>query len=88
MDPVIQGGMIFSVVVLAMVGSFILMYPVVRRLSDGLEKRLSQGGEGASAEQLALLAQAVDSLRDEVERLSQRQDFTERLLDKPKEGSR
>lgn len=85
MDPVIGFGMIFTVVVVAMLGGFILMFPLTRRLADVLEKRLLAEERAAGPEQLAALAQAVEALRDEVERLSERQDFTERLLEKPRE---
>lgn len=37
-------------------------------------------------ERVELLLRAVESLRDDVARLAERQDFTERLLERPREG--
>ncbi len=85
MDPVILAGMIFSLVVLLLVGGFTLLFPLTRRLAAVLEKRyLADGAEGANAEEVAALRRAVQALRGEVEQIAERQDFTEKLLERPK----
>ena len=85
MDPLILASMIFSLLVLGLIGGFILLYPLTRRLAEVLEKRyLGDGTGGANADQVAALRRAVKALRGEVERLGERQDFTERLLERPR----
>lgn len=85
MDPLILGSMIFSILVLVLVGGFTLLYPLTRRLAEVLEKRyLGDGAGGANADQVAALRRAVQALRGDVERLGEQQDFTERLLDRPR----
>lgn len=85
MDPLILGGMIFSLVVLLLIGGFTLLFPLTRRLAAVLEKRyLTDGAEGANSEEIAALRRAVQALRGEVEQIGERQDFTEKLLERPK----
>ena len=85
MDPLILASMIFSLLVLGLIGGFILLYPLTRRLAEVLEKRyLGDGTGGTNADQVAALRRAVKALRGEVERLGERQDFTERLLERPR----
>ncbi len=85
MDPVILAGMIFSLVVLLLVGGFTLLFPLTRRLAAVLEKRyLTDGAEGTNAEEVAALRRAVHALRREVEQIGERQDFTEKLLERPR----
>jgi hypothetical protein len=86
MDPVILAGMIFSIVVLLLIGGFILVFPLTRQLGAYLEKRMLNEGPLEDADARTQdLARAVEALRDEVARLSERQDFTERLLERPRE---
>ena len=85
MDPIILGGMIFSVVVLLLIGGFTLLFPLTRRLTAVLEKRyLEDDAKGANADEVAALRRAVDTLREEVEQIGERQDFTEKFLERPK----
>ena len=44
MDPVILAGMIFSIIVIVLLGGFTLLYPLTRRLAEVLEKRYLQDG--------------------------------------------
>ena len=85
MDFFILQAMIFSIVVIVLVGSFVLLFPLARQLSKVLEKRyLEDGSGGMSAEEIQALRQAVEVLTSDVERLNERQDFTERLLEGPR----
>lgn len=85
MDIFILQVMIFSIAVLVLVGGFVLLYPLTRRLAEVLEKRyLEDGAEGANADEVAALRRAVHALRGEVEQIGERQDFTEKLLEGPK----
>ena len=52
MDPLIIGSMIFTIIVLVLVGGFALLYPLTRRLAEVLEKRyLADGSEGANSDE-------------------------------------
>ena len=81
MEPEVLAGMLFIVVILAMIGGFILLLPITRRLGAILEQRLNEKSiQGSSGAQLQQLQATVRQLQTEVERLAQRQDFTEALL--------
>lgn len=81
MDPIILAGMIFSLVVLAMVGSFILLLPVARLLAQYLQQRLDMGLESGPAPQLGVLQEQLDRIEAGLDGLRERQDFVERLLE-------
>lgn len=83
MDPVIAAGMIFSLIVVAMIGGVILLFPITRRLGQFLEYRMSEKGRLRDREEMERILQALHALRDDVAALAERQDFTERLLEKP-----
>ena len=85
MDPFILQVMIFVIVLVVLVGGFALLFPLTSRLAAVLERRyLQDGAEGADPDEVAALRRAVHALRGEVERLGERQDFTEKLLESPK----
>lgn len=84
MDPEIIPMMIFTIIVLAMVGGFILVLPITRRLGQFLEYRMSERTRLMENEEREALLRAIESLRDDVARLAERQEFTERLLDNPR----
>jgi hypothetical protein len=79
-------GMIFSLLMALIVGGFVLMYPLTRRLGKLIELRLEerkseQGGLVASAE-VERLRGVVEALQQDVAALVERQDFAERLLER------
>lgn len=83
MDPNAIAGMAFTLVLTALVGGFILVYPVSRRLGAFLEAklqdRLPQPAPSKPAE-LESLRSSLSSLQAEVQRLAERQDFMEQLV--------
>ena len=85
MDPELIPMMIFTIIVLAMGGGFILLFPITRRLGRFLEYRMSEKGRLEDREEMDRILRAVESLRDDVAHLAERQDFTERLLQKPED---
>ncbi|MHB1191846.1 MAG: hypothetical protein ACYC6F_02270 [Longimicrobiales bacterium] len=88
MDPEMIAGMIFVIILMAMIGGFIVLLPISRRLGQFLEYRMSSKGRIDDPEKMEVLLRAVESLRDDVAQLAERQDFTERLLERPKDGMR
>jgi len=82
-DPNTIPMMIFTIVVLALIGGFIVVYPITRRLGKFLEYRMSDAGRTREIEDRERMLRAIEALRDELARLAERQDFTERLLDRP-----
>lgn len=82
MDPTAIAGMLFVLMIIAMVGGFILLLPISRRLGAFLEQRLNAGRAAGSipAGQLSELREVVLSLQSQVQNLSDRQDFVDRLL--------
>lgn len=83
MDPMGIAGMIFTLVALILIGGLVLLYPLSRQLAALVHLRLERGSAPDPSEQVEALTGAVESLRAEVERLAERQDFTERLLERP-----
>ncbi|MGH7481451.1 MAG: hypothetical protein ACRELV_04805 [Longimicrobiales bacterium] len=91
MEPETLAGMIFTVIMLAMIGGFILLLPVSRHLSKYLEERIGGGvarvGEDPGLrDELRRLSTSVHALRDELERVAERQEFTEKLLESREAG--
>lgn len=76
-------GMIFVLLVILMSGMFKLLQPLAARFGSPEDPRLEDRTEGslAGAEEIAELRQAVEDLHSEVARLSEKQQFTERLLE-------
>jgi hypothetical protein len=84
-------GMIFSLLMALIVGGFVLMYPLTRRLGKlielRLEERKSEQGGMVVVEEVERLRGVVEALQHEVAALAERQDFAERLLDRGAGGS-
>ena len=86
MDPVVLAGMIFSLVVIAMIGSFILLFPLSRRLGEALEVWLEERREGSGEEgELRRIREVVGLLASRVEAMEDRQSFVEDLLERPRD---
>lgn len=80
MDPAMLGMMIFTIVVIVLIGGFILLLPLTRRLGEFLEYRMSDRRRVEETEDRERLLRAIDALREDVVRLAERQEFTEKLL--------
>lgn len=80
MDPTAVAGMIFTLLLTGMIGGFLLLIPVSRRLGAFLEQRLEQGKAGPANREVAELRAAIAALQGEVERIAERQEFTDALL--------
>jgi len=70
--------LVFSLLVIIIVGGGILLFPITRRLGLLLERRLET--EALPGDELQQLRGAVRSLSEQIETLQERQDFTDRLL--------
>jgi hypothetical protein len=84
MDIVPLAGMLLSLLMVLIIAGSILMFPVMRRLGRLLELRIEErrGGSlpAAAVEEVEELKELVRGLEAQVERLAERQTFTERLL--------
>lgn len=78
-------GMIFSLLFALIVGGFILLYPLTRRLGQLIELRLEERRSGrddtAIASALEQVSGALDGIQRDVRALQERQEFTDRLLE-------
>jgi|GEM_PF-1331215 len=78
-------GMIFSLLLALIIGGFILMYPLTRRLGQLIELRLEERRTGrddaAIAATLEQLLVALEGIQRDVAVLQERQEFTDRLLE-------
>jgi hypothetical protein len=81
MDMDMIAGMIFTLLILIVVGGFMLLFPITRRLGALLEQRLQGKQTGGDPRELAELRKAIRDLREEVERLAEQQAFTDSLLE-------
>lgn len=84
-EPMAIAGMLFALIAAAMVGGFILLLPVSRQLGAYLEQRLDANRSGTALNEPQIrevreLKDLVLSLQVEVERIAERQEFTEKLL--------
>lgn len=83
MDIVPLAGMLFSLLVVLVIGGFILLFPLARRLGTLLELYVEERRKSEfPPPELEDIRRVVDSLQSEVERLRERQEFTERLLER------
>ncbi len=83
MDPNALAGMIFSLVMVLMIGGFILTFPLAKRLGRLLEMRLEERRAGTMpAEEAEELRRLVSDLQGQVARLAERQEWSERLLER------
>jgi hypothetical protein len=94
MDPVILAGMIFSLIVLVLIGGFILLLPLSRRLGNLLdvwarERKGLVGGGGADAD---TTQETLRDLSRRLEALEEQQGFLQELVSKraalPRGGNR
>jgi hypothetical protein len=84
-DRMAIAGMLFTLVAGAMVGGFVLLFPITRRLGAYLEQRLDANRSADELQEPQLremrdLKEAVFALQNGVERIAERQEFTEKLL--------
>ena len=84
MGPELMRMMVFTIIVLAMIGGFIVVLPITRRLGKFLEFKMTERTRIMENDEREALLKAIESLRDDVARLAERQEFTERLLDRPR----
>jgi hypothetical protein len=82
MDPDALLGMAFTLILAVLVGGFILLFPIARRLGALLESRIEAQKRPLpqSTEDVRALTEAVHALQAEVRLLTERQEFTEQLL--------
>lgn len=78
MDETAVAGMIFSLLVTAMIGGFILLFPLSRRLGDYLQYRMRKS-EAVGPPELRELQETVRSLQQRLRTLEERQEFLESL---------
>ena len=64
MDPYTVGGMIFSIIVIAMIGGFIVLFPLTRQLGKFIQNKLEEGG-GTSPREREELLRLVPEARTE-----------------------
>lgn len=82
MDDEMLAGMIFTLLIGLMIGGFILIYPLSRRVASLMDRRnpAKELAPRPTDAELEALRQAVAELSMQVERLVDRQDFMEKLL--------
>jgi hypothetical protein len=82
MDPNALAGMAFTLLLALLAGGFILLFPLSRRLGLLLEARVKDrnAAPAASDEELLLLRESVAQLATDLQRVTDRQEFMEKLL--------
>ncbi|MGK7313134.1 MAG: hypothetical protein ACN0LA_12920 [Candidatus Longimicrobiales bacterium M2_2A_002] len=90
MDIIPLAGMLFSLLMVLVIGGLILLFPISRRLGKFLEIRIDERMEWDTLPKEAFneLMSVVEELQNEVQRLSERQQFVERLLEPGREPER
>lgn len=82
MDPMGLAGMVFVLLLVMLVGGIVMLLPLSRRLGALLEARLADRNAAPTLEQEQLLElrEAIANLTTELQRVTDRQEFTEKLL--------
>jgi hypothetical protein len=80
MEPMALAGMAFVLVLCAMVGAFILLIPLSRRLGQLLDAWLQDKRGVVPNGEIAELRRTIQELEAEVHALAERQQFTDQLL--------
>ena len=82
MDSEMLAGMAFTLILAVLVGGFILIFPLSRRLGAIMEARLEEKKAPARLPdaELVALRDVVEQLGAELRRVNDRQDFIEKLL--------
>lgn len=82
MDPNALAGMVFTLVLASLVGGFILLLPLSRRLGLLLEEkaRAQKGGLSLPAQDVQALRDRLEALESDVRVAAERQQFIEELL--------
>ena len=82
MDSNAVAGMVFTLILTGLIGGFILLYPLSKRLGALLESRLEEqkGGAKSLPAEIRRLGESVHALESELRTLKERQEFTENLL--------
>jgi cell division protein FtsB len=82
MDPMAVAGMIFTLVLTVLVGGFIVLFPVTRRLGLLLESKLQEKKDPMHAElaELRQMKELMHSMEAQIRLLAERQEFTEQLI--------
>lgn len=82
MDPNALAGMIFTLLLFALIGGFIVLLPVTKRLGTLIESKLDEKKhEELPPQALDELVGVIRDLELQVRRLADRQEFTEQLLE-------
>jgi hypothetical protein len=76
-----------TLVVLFTIGGIILLKPLSKHLGQWLEAKAEAGRvlQGRSPEELERMITLMEGVVDRLDRMEERQEFTEKLLAKPKE---
>ena len=82
MDPNALAGMVFTLVLASLIGGFILLFPLSRRLGLLLEEKARQqkGGLSLSAQDVQTLRDRLEALESDVRVALERQQFIEELI--------
>jgi hypothetical protein len=88
MDPYTVGAMIFTVVMVLIIGGFIITTPILKRLGGLMEEsvrerreaRLEKGQVAKIGGEIAELRSAFESLERQLDLIGERQEFVENLL--------
>ncbi|HEX6306807.1 MAG TPA: hypothetical protein VFZ69_01400 [Longimicrobiales bacterium] len=82
MDPIALMGMVFTLVLTLLIGGFVLLYPIAKRLGALLESRIASEkvDAGPLRAEIRKLAESMSSMEAELRALRERQEFTEQVL--------
>lgn len=81
LHPVILAGMIFTVVVLGMIGGFILLFPIARLAGQALKIWIeNRGTAGEMQNAIGQMRRELAGMQAQIERVAEQQEFVERAL--------
>ena len=74
-------GMVFTLILAAMIGGFILLIPLSKRLGLVLDAWLQEKQGLANPHEVAQLRKSIRALDEQLSELNERQQFMERLIE-------
>ena len=80
MDPNALAGMVFTLVLATLIGGFVLLFPLSKRLGTLLESKIKEPPPQIPNAEIERLSERIQSLETQVRQLNDRQEFAERLI--------
>lgn len=80
MDMTAVASMVMTIILVALIGGFVLLRPIAKRVGLLLEQKLQDRQSAAAIDEVRQLRERMQLLEEEVRLLNERQRFTDELI--------